>query len=125
MVFHRTARIPTDVRFRGATAISRGRRAFVCRSIHRLGTAGGSPFRSDGRRSGGSRYFGGKLSEALPGEFASTLPGGRSFTAGGGARLGGKSCAVRAWTAAIRAHAAQMKKAGEYSEEDTHRPACH
>jgi hypothetical protein len=39
--------------------------------------------------------------------------------------MGGKARAICAGAVAVRVNSSEMKKAGEYSEEDTHRPAHH
>src|SRR5581483_5032884 len=50
---------------------------------------------------------------------------GRAAAAGQPVEIYLKECAVPSRTAAVRPHSTKMKKAGEYTEEDTHRPACH
>ena len=132
VVFHRTTTVWTGIR-KCWPGISGRRRAVVCRSIYRLGIAGGRAIGSHGWKGSRDRTACGGIPARMPGEPAATVSGRRSVAQGTGRRMGGKALAARSRSATVCSHPSevnlrlrvQMKKAGEYSEEDTHRPACH
>jgi hypothetical protein len=124
VVFHRAAAVWTGFCQRRLRLSSR-RCAVLCRPFHRLRAAGGSPIGRHGRKGGcGSTACGGIFAR-LPREPAPAVSSCGRVAQGAGRRMGGKTLAARSRSATLCSHAAEMKKAGEYSEEDTHRPACH